>query len=116
MTEHYIIPQENGSHANTRFAGITDRRGLGLAMLGEPEFSFSAHHYTTNDFLEAKHDFELKARPETVVNIDYRQHGIGTGSCGEYMSEKYRFNERNFSFAFRLRPYFSEDTELDSLY
>jgi beta-galactosidase len=116
LTERYIMPQENGSHANTRFAGITDRRGLGLAILGKPEFSFSAHHYTTQDFQNATHDHELVARPETVVNIDYRQHGIGTASCGPYMSERYRFCEKHFSFAFRLRPYFSEDTELDALY
>ncbi len=116
MTTHYIFPQENGSHAETRFAGITDRRGLGLAILGEPEFSFSAHHYSTADFHNAKHDHELTARKETVLNIDYRQHGIGTASCGPYMSEKYRFNEKEFSFAFRIKPYFAEDTSLDALY
>ncbi|MBE6952933.1 MAG: DUF4981 domain-containing protein [Ruminococcaceae bacterium] len=115
-TTHYIFPQENGSHAETRFAGITDRRGLGLAILGEPEFSFSAHHYTTADFHKAQHDNELVARKETALNIDYRQQGIGTASCGRYLAEKYRFNEMEFSYSFRLKPYFSEDTSLDSMY
>lgn len=116
LTTHYIFPQENGSHVETRFAGLTDRRGLGLAILGEPEFSFSAHHYSTADFHNARHDHELVARKETVLNIDYRQHGIGTASCGPYVAEKYRFNEREFQFAFRLKPYFREDTSLDTLY
>ena len=76
----------------------------------------SRRTYSTADFLNAKHDHELTARKETVLNIDYRQHGIGTASCGPYMSEKYRFNEKEFSFAFRIKPYFSEDTSLDALY
>ncbi len=113
---HYVKPQENGSHAETRYAGITDRRGLGLAILGAPEFSFSAHHYTTADIASAAHDSELVPRAETVVNLDARQNGIGSASCGPYLQEKYRFIGGNFDFAFRLRPYFAEDAELEKLY
>ena len=116
MTTHYVFPQENGSHAETRFAGVTDRRGLGLAILGDPEFSFSTHHYSTADFQDARHDHELKARKETVLNIDYRQQGIGSASCGPRLNAKYQLNAREFSFGFRLKPYFAEDTSLDSLY
>ena len=116
LTVGYIKPQENGSHYQTRFVGITDRRGMGLAVLGEPDFSFSAHHNTTMDFATTAHYHDMNARKETVVNIDYRQNGIGSGSCGPYLSSKYRFEEKEFAFAFRLKPYFSEDSKLDTLY
>ncbi len=111
LTEHYIKPQENGSHANTRWATLCDRRGLGLAVVGAPEFSFSAHHYTTEDFMNAKHDHELVARKEVCLNIDLRQQGIGTNSCGPYTHEKYRFSDDSFSFDFKLRPFFAEDSD-----
>ncbi len=113
---HYVKPQENGSHAETRYAGLTDRRGLGLAVLGSPDFSFSAHHYTTADIAAAAHDDELTARPETVVNVDFRQNGVGSASCGPDTPEKYRFRGGNFAFSFRLRPYFAEDTDPELLY
>lgn len=116
MTVHYVFPQENGSHAETRFMGLTDRRGLGLAVLGEPEFSFSTHHYSTADLQNARHDHELVARKETVLNIDYRHNGIGTASCGPRLNPKYCFTEREFHFSFRLCPYFAEDVSLDNLY
>ena len=113
---HYVYPQENGSHGETRYAGITDRRGLGLAVLGVPEFSFSAHHYTTMDIHEAKHDSELCAREETVVNIDAKMNGIGSASCGPHLHDKYCFKGESFNFAFRLVPYFSEDIDPEKLY
>ncbi|MBQ1954578.1 MAG: hypothetical protein II350_02450, partial [Clostridia bacterium] len=113
---HYVYPQENGSHGETRYAGITDRRGLGLAMLGVPEFSFSAHHYTTMDIHTAKHDSELCERAETVVNIDAKMNGIGSASCGPHLHDKYCFKGENFDFAFRLVPYFSEDIDPEKLY
>ena len=51
---------------------------------------------------EIRHDFDLVPRKETVVNIDYRQNGIGSASCGPALDEKHRFNEKNFRFSFRL--------------
>ncbi|MBR3692446.1 MAG: DUF4981 domain-containing protein [Clostridia bacterium] len=116
MTEYYIMPQENGTRSDVRFAGITAKSGIGLAILGEPRFCFSAQHYTTLDLTDARHDYELVARPETCLNIDYKHYGIGSGSCGPTAAPKYAFNEENFSFSFRICPYAAEDTSLDMLF
>ncbi|MBQ8897277.1 MAG: DUF4981 domain-containing protein [Clostridia bacterium] len=116
MFTHYVYPQENGSHGETRFVGITNRRGVGIAVMGIPEFSFSAHHYTTMDIHRAKHDSELVEREETVVNIDAKMNGIGSASCGPHLQDKYCFKGEDFSFAFRLRPFNSEDITVDKLY
>ena len=109
LFEHYIRPQENGSHARTSRMALADRRGLGLAFYGLPGFSFSAHKHTTADIMDARHDFELVERKETCVNIDYRQAAIGSNSCGPYPDGKYLFKDREFDFCFKMKPVFLED-------
>ena len=52
-------------------------------------------------------DAELEAAKETYVYIDYKQAGIGSNSCGPELKEKYRFNENEFDFAFRIKPVFA---------
>jgi len=113
--ENYIFPQESGSHAETRFAGITDRRGLGLAILGKPAFSFSANRYTTEDLQKAQHHHELVKRDEICLNIDARQHGIGSASCGPYVADEYQMKDKKIDFAFTLKPWFAEDADLETL-
>jgi beta-galactosidase len=40
----------------------------------------------------------------TFVTIDYKQNGIGSNSCGPELFEKYRFSEKEFKCAFRIKP------------
>ena len=61
-------------------------------------------HFTAHDLTVARHDFELVPRKETVVNLDYRQNGIGSNSCGPVLPESLSFNEKAFTFEFRLLP------------
>jgi beta-galactosidase len=39
-------------------------------------------HFTTTDLASARHNYELKPRPETVLSIDAVQSGLGNSSCG----------------------------------
>ncbi|MBR0443297.1 MAG: hypothetical protein IIX15_03065, partial [Clostridia bacterium] len=62
-------------------------------------------HFTPHDLTNtAGHDYDLVPRRETVVNIDYRQTGIGSNSCGPDLDPKYRFDQKEFRFAVRLLP------------
>ncbi len=101
--EHYIRPQENMAHTDTRWLRLCETGGQALfALATEQPFSFNCSHYTPAQMTEIRHDFDLVPRKETVLNIDYRQNGIGSASCGPELDEKYRFNEKNFHFSFRL--------------
>ena len=42
----------------------------------------SVSHYTANDLYKAFHTNELVRRPETIVNLDVKQCGLGGASCG----------------------------------
>ena len=79
--EPYIYPQENGSHADTRFVAVYDAAGRGLLIAGE-DFSFSAHHYTQEALTRATHSYELKEEELTEVCVDGAMGPLGSNSCG----------------------------------
>ncbi len=101
--EHYIRPQENMAHADTRMVRWNDGKGHTLTAYhtGTP-FSFNCSRYTPLDLTNTKHDFELIPRKTTVVNLDLRHAGIGSNSCGPALDERYQINERTLHFSVRL--------------
>ena len=110
--EHYLKPQENMAHADTRWALVTDLTGLGLLCMGvETPFSVNCSHYTSRMLTAAKHDFELVPLKETVVNLDYRHNGIGSHSCGPELDPKYALNEEEMTFHVRLKPVLANDVD-----
>ncbi|HHW00170.1 MAG TPA: DUF4981 domain-containing protein [Clostridiaceae bacterium] len=103
--EPYIFPQENGNKSDVRWASITDVNGLGLVFVGMPLINFSAHHYTAEELTRAKHLHELNRIEETVINIDYKQGGLGSASCGPDVLEEYRLKAEETVFSFRITPF-----------
>ncbi|MFB3879783.1 MAG: glycoside hydrolase family 2 TIM barrel-domain containing protein [Armatimonadota bacterium] len=116
----YIFPQENGNKTDVRWAAVTDARGMGLLAtpIATPEsrdsrvegsgpsplLNVSVHHYTTEDFANARHTYELVRRDETIVNLDHAQAPLGSASCGPGPLEKYVVKAEPVEFAVRLRP------------
>jgi beta-galactosidase len=60
--------------------------------------SFTAIHYTTADLDECTHAYELEKRrtEEVQVRLDWRHHGIGSGSCGPRTYEQYALKTEEF--------------------
>ena len=58
---------------------------------------FQVCPYTQEELEKKRHDFELEETDSTVLCLDHCQSGIGRGSCGPKLSEKYQFNEELFS-------------------
>lgn len=103
--EHYVRPQENMAHADTKWMFVANMEGHGwLAAKTDADFSFNCSHFTPMDLTNTRHDYELKARKETVVNIDYRQTGIGSNSCGPALMPEYALSQKEFHFGVRLLP------------
>ena len=38
----------------------------------------------------------------THVRVDYKDSGVGSGSCGPLLMEKYRLSEKAFRFCFTM--------------
>jgi beta-galactosidase/evolved beta-galactosidase subunit alpha len=100
----YIYPQENGNRHDVKWSTFTNQMGLGLSVLGEPSFDFSAHYYTTKDFEEAEHTYDLQKKDFITLKLDYQQHGIGSASCGPDVLKKYRLNTDRFEFSLGFKP------------
>ncbi|MBQ2807094.1 MAG: DUF4981 domain-containing protein [Clostridia bacterium] len=111
--EPYVFPQENGAHADTRWACFSSLVGHGIAALSTSRvFSFNCSHFTPAQLTETAHNDELVPLAETVVNLDYRHDGIGSNSCGPALLPKWQFAEKKFTFTLRLLPAFVEGIDL----
>ena len=102
--EHYVYPQENCSHYNTLYASVKSIAGHGLAFENDESFTFRASHYSADQLTKAMHDYELTPSAETYVNIDYKQSGIGSNSCGPELVPEHRLDEKHFEFTFTVKP------------
>jgi hypothetical protein len=100
----YIKPTEFGNKTDVRWVAMTDKDGRGLLAVGMPLLEVSAHHFTVEDLAEADHTFELKRRPEIVLNLDFAQCGIGSAACGPGTLPKYQLTASGYRYCFRLRP------------
>lgn len=53
-------------------------------------FNFSAHRFTPEAIEAAKHPHEIEEGENICLNLDWKQQGIGSSSCGPYLPEKYQ--------------------------
>ncbi len=106
--EHYVRPQENMAHADTRWMLVSSVAGQGLlAVTTGKDFSFNCSHFTPKQLTETAHDYELVAMKETCVNLDMIQSGIGSNSCGPGLYPHWQLSEKEFDFSIRLMPVFA---------
>ncbi len=101
----YVRPQETGNHEDVQWLALTNRDGSGILIVGDSPLSFSALHYTANDLDKANHINELAPRKNVVVCLDAHVLGLGNGSCGPGVLDRYLLEPQPVSFGFTLRPY-----------
>ena len=87
---NYIMPQESGSHYHTTYLKVDNL----FFVTGKFPFSFSVNPYTTEQLINAKHNFELKENDFINVCIDLHMRGIGSNSCGPELNEKYEIPKK----------------------
>jgi len=100
----YILPQEHGNHLDTRWLSLANSRA-GLRIQAAGPLEFSASHYTASDLFAAKHTYDLTPRPETILNLDYRQRGLGTASCGPDTLDPYKIRAGQLQWRYRMHPF-----------
>ena len=99
----YVVPQENGSHFETRWAEFTGNAGKGLRISADKPFCFGINRYETMDVEEAKHGPELEEQDYYVLSLDIAQDGIGTNSCGPRCLPKYDLKPGEFNFTWTFK-------------
>lgn len=102
----YLVPQESGNRTGVRRVGLTNKTGLGIAIvadLGAPvECNLSP--YTAFELENAAHSWELPDAHYTVVTVAGKQMGVGgDDSWGAPVHEEYRIRaDRDMTFSFTL--------------
>jgi beta-galactosidase len=101
----YVRPQETGNKEDVRWLELTDANGDGLKISAtEKSFAFSALHLTPEDLTAARHNYELKPRPEINLSLDAKMSGLGNSSCGPGVLEKYCVPPTNYRLHLRFSP------------
>ena len=108
----YVKPQAGGNHTGTKWLACYDIAGRGILFKADSVFEFTASHYSTENIDKAKYVTELIKEKETYINIDYKQSGVGSNSCGPKLAKQFRIDEKHIDFTFRMKPIFVEKYDL----
>ncbi len=109
--ERFIRPQSMGNHEELRYLKLTSTEDpdYGLLIEAEGQASFSALHHTEADYGTVRHDAELTPRSEVILHLDYQQKGLGNGSCGSRVWQRYLIPSGvNLSHKLRFTPLLSK--------
>lgn len=101
----YIVPQEHGNKTGLRWIILKDVNCSGLFISGSGLFEGSVSHYPDAHLYSTSHAYKLQSHPETSVYLDYRQRGLGTGSCGPDTLERYLIPSGIHHFDYVFRPF-----------
>jgi beta-galactosidase len=103
----YIVPQENGNRSETRWVTLSNDKNNTLAVYSDTVFNFTAQNFSVAALDKATHVNELEPEDFTYLNIDYKQQGLGTATCGPGVRDEYLLKAKNFSFNFVISPQFT---------
>ncbi len=101
LHEDYIKPQENGSHYGCNYLSLAGN-GSKIEIFSD-DFSFNASEYTQEELISAPHNFELKKSDSTILCIDGYMSGVGSGSCGPQLLDKYRVDDAKLFLNFTIK-------------
>lgn len=99
----YIVPQEHGNKTDVRWLSLVNSDGATIRFSAMDRLlEASVSHFTAGDLYSAAHTIDLEPRAETIVNLDYAQRGLGSGSCGPDALERYRIPAGDYRLGYRI--------------
>ncbi|MEV0797233.1 glycoside hydrolase family 2 TIM barrel-domain containing protein [Kribbella sp. NPDC050281] len=101
----YVVPQENGSRIDVRWAELTDAQGNGLRVEGAPYFQLTARRWTTEDLERARHRSDLTSRDHVYFNLDLAQNGLGSASCGPPATPQHTLEPGPYTFTLTFHQF-----------
>ena len=117
MNEYYLRPQTMGNRQDLRYVEFTNpETGDGLRVSTEGEVAFSALYWSDEQLKEKTHNWELdlpeKDADRTIyAHFDYRQKGLGNGSCGPGTISAYELpSSGKYSYKLRFTPISGKET------
>lgn len=116
MFEPYEYPQETGNKMEVRWASFKDESEMGIMIIADDKINISSYYYDINDIDEAMHQKDLTRNDDLLINIDFRQTGIGNNSCGAETLEQYRLYPVETTMKVLYVPFNGRENSETSLY
>ena len=103
MHTDYVKPQENGHREKAGWLALCDCEE-GILIKAKEQFGFNVHDYTAEALRKAPYPRDIKREDYLILNLDYRQSGLGSNSCGQEQTESCKTPIEDFTMAFSIRP------------
>lgn len=94
-----IKPQECGNHIRAEYAEV---KSDDATVRVDGKFEFSALHHSPDELENTPHVHELSEDKKTYLIVGYKQHGVGSNSCGPRPLEQYCFTDKTVEFDFTV--------------
>lgn len=107
----YVVPQETGNKTDIRWYRISNGKGKGLRITSSALLSISALHYFDNDLDDGlkrhqRHAADLVKRPQTQLNIDWKQMGVGgIDSWRSMPMQQYIIPYGDYQYTYLIEPF-----------
>jgi beta-galactosidase len=107
----YVVPQETGNKTDVRWYRISNAKGKGLLIASDSLLSISALHYFDSDLDDGmqrhqRHATDLVKRPQTQLNIDWKQMGVGgIDSWRSMPMQQYLLPYGDYHFSYLMQPF-----------
>ena len=100
----YVMPQEHGGHADTRWAVAHAAAGTGLLVTAADPFQLNISDFTPEQLAAATHVEDLAPSGVVTLHVDHRHRGLGTLSCGPDTLPEYRIGPGRYRFTWAMQP------------
>ena len=105
-SRQYVVPQEQGNHEAQWVSFV--RGGVGLAFLSPDDqgwLNFSVRRQDDSVLTTARRWCDVYDADHYIVNIDYRQAGLGTATCGPGVAERHQISgDSTYYYRFLMVP------------
>lgn len=97
----YVLPQEHGNKTGLRWLELASPEAV-VRFAVDGTCEGSATRFAPEDLFAARHTTDLTPRREVLVNLDVRQRGLGTASCGPDTLPRYRIGGGDHALGFTI--------------
>ena len=98
----YVRPQESGNHIATQKLFLYSNKNRLLINFNNSDFNFSLYPYTDQNIDTSKHINKLIENDYWTLNLDYKQAGLGTATCGPGTRTMYQLDQSDYQFTIHI--------------
>ena len=101
----YVKPQTSADRQDLRYLNLYNTEGNGIRIETEGQVNFSLDNYDDAYMHGILHQWEMDASTDIYAHFDYMQRGIGNGSCGAGVLDKYKVpTSGTYTYKLRFTP------------